>query len=199
MPASCSIRVVRRSPSAGRPTRSLRFGRSSTVSRFNDDREFLLMVMSALEQKASALRRLDRIDEALALYDEVLVRVAGSESRDLRRHTDVALSNKAFVLLLQSRLDEAIVVAGAAAERLEDADAPADLAIAVLNLAGALVREGRLEEALDVYEDLIERLYADPSPAVLEHLIIAATNEVEVLGMLNRVEDAAAVHEQLLE
>jgi tetratricopeptide (TPR) repeat protein len=169
------------------------------IARFDSDEDFLRLVMSAREWKASALRRLDRVDEALILYDEVLLRSAGAEDRALRRHTDVALSNKAFVLLLQNRLDEAIVVARAAAERLDDTESRADLAIVVLNLAGALVRDGRLDEALDMYEDLVERLDANPTPEVLEHLVVAASNEVEVLGMLGRDEDATAVHTQLLE
>jgi tetratricopeptide (TPR) repeat protein len=169
------------------------------IARFDADDSFLGLAMTARERKASTLRRLERNDEALALYDEVLLRVADSDSRELRRHADVALSNKAFVLMLQHRLDEAIVVADATVARLDEADRPADLAIAVLNLGGALVSEGRLEEALEVYDALVERLDANPTPAVLEHLIVAASNEVEVLGMLGRIEDAAAVHAQLLE
>jgi pentatricopeptide repeat protein len=170
------------------------------IERFNasDDPALIGWVMSALERKAQALRQLDRLDEALPLYDEVLLRVGDAEAPLLRRHADVALSNKAFVLLLQNRLDEAIVVADATVARLDESEQRADLAIAILNLAGALVREGRLEEALDVYEDLIERLDANPSPEVLEHLIVAATNEVEVLGMLGRIEDADEVHAELL-
>ena len=168
------------------------------VARFDGDPNFRAAVMSALERKASALRSLERVDEALPLYDEVLMRAGDSTEPALQRHVDVALSNKAFVLLLQNRLEEAIVVADATVARLDKSEHRADLAIAVLNLAGALVREGRLEEALDVYEDLVGRLDANPSPDVMEHLVVAVMNEVEVLGMLGRVEDADEVHTELL-
>lgn len=168
------------------------------IERFDEDPDFLALSLSARERKAATLRQLERLDDALVLYDDVLLRAADDDTPALQRHTDVALSNKAFVLLLQNRLDEAIVVAQATVGRLDDSEHRADLAIAVLNLAGALVREGRLEEALDVYDDLVERLDANPSRDVLEHLIVAATNEVEVLGMLGRVEDADRVHAELL-
>jgi tetratricopeptide (TPR) repeat protein len=169
------------------------------IARFDADERFRAPALLAREQKASTLRALDRLDEALALYDDVLLRAADADPRQVQRHTDLALSNKAFVLLLQDRLDEAIVVADATVERLDDSERPADLAIAVLNLAGALVKRGRLEEALDVYQGLTERLGADPAPEVLEHLIVAVTNEVEVLGMLGRAEDAEETHADVLQ
>lgn len=162
------------------------------------DPEFARRVSQSLERKAAAMRRLERLDDALEAYDEIVVRFSTSEYEQLRRQADIALSNKAFVLLVDGRLDEAIVVAKGAVDRLGASADPGGLAIAVLNLGGALVKEHRLDEAMDVYDALIERLEGTLSPERHWHLILAVSNKVEVLAMMERTEDAVELHKTLV-
>lgn len=156
-------------------------------------------VAAALERKAAALRRLERLEDAVDAYDQLIVRFTDSQFPPLRRHADVALSNKVFVRLLQGRHDEAIVVADAAVERLTVADDPSALAIAVLNLGGALAKEQRFAEAVGVYDALIERLDSAETPELRSDLILAISNKVEVLMMVDRAEDAVTLHTEMLE
>jgi tetratricopeptide (TPR) repeat protein len=156
-------------------------------------------VAFAYEGKAAALRGLGRLDDAIAAYDELVVRFSGSRFPVLRRRVDAALSEKVFVLLLHRRYEEAIVVASAAVDRLGESDDPDALAIAVLNLGGGLASEGRFDEALRVYDTLIERLEQDESPELRGRLILAISNKVEALMVLDRGDDALALHEEMLE
>src|SRR4051794_6614093 len=97
------------------------------VARFGsegDEPEFGRRVAGALERKGAAMRRLERLPDALQAYDEIVVRFTDSAYAPLRRQADIALSNKAFVLLMDGRLDEAIVVANAAVARLGGAEDP---------------------------------------------------------------------------
>jgi tetratricopeptide (TPR) repeat protein len=160
--------------------------------------EFGRRVWGALERKAAAMRRLEHLDEALEAYDEIVVRFTTSEYPQLRRQADIALSNKAFVLLVDGRIDEAIVVAKAAVGRLGTSEDPSALAIAVLNLGGGLVKEQRLTEAMNVYDALIDRLAATLSPERHWHLILATSNKVEVLAMMDRTDDAVELHKDLV-
>ena len=156
-------------------------------------------VSSGLERKAAAARRLERLDEAVDAYDEIIVRFTDSEFPPMRQQADIALSNKAFVLMLQGRIAESIVVANAAVARLDQADAPAELAIAVLNLGGALAKEDRLDEAMTLLDTLIERLTGDETPELQTPLILAISNKVELLSMMGRSDDAVALHTELVE
>ena len=170
------------------------------VERFGEvqDPEFWRRVAGALERKAAAMRRLERLDDALQAYDEIVVRFTNSDYRQLRQKADMALSNKAFVLLLDGRLDEAIVVANAAVGRLGASEDPGSLAIAILNLGGALVKEERLSEAMAVYDTLIDQLEENPSAEREWQLILAVSNKVEVLAMLDRTDEAVELHKDLV-
>jgi tetratricopeptide (TPR) repeat protein len=171
------------------------------LASFSDVREppLAMGVAAAFEGRGAALRRLDRLDEAVEAYDDLIVRFSDSDYAVLRHRADSALSEKVFVLLLQQRYDEAIVVADAAVSRLDQADAPDALAIAVLNLGGALAGEGRLPEAIGVYDALIERLAETNDPELRARLILATNNKVEALMTLDRADEAMALHTEMLE
>jgi tetratricopeptide (TPR) repeat protein len=171
------------------------------LDRFSDVSEppLVIGVLSAYVGKAAALRRLDRLDEALAVYDQLILRFSDSRFPMLRQRVDAALSEKLFVLLLQHRHDEAIVVGNAAAARLGHGVNADALAIALLNLGGALASEGRLDEAIGVYDTLITHLDQAETADLRNRLILATSNKVEALMMLDRGEEAMTVHNELLE
>jgi len=171
------------------------------IARFDDAREppLAMGLAAAFEGKAAALRGLERLDDAAQAYDEVVLRFTDSRFPPLRRSADTALSNKVFVLLLQGRHDEAIVVANAAVERLGEADDADALAIAVLNLGGALAQEQRFEEALDVYDLLLPRLEEAGNRQLRGHLMLAISNKVEVLVSLGREDEAVRIHTEMLD
>jgi tetratricopeptide (TPR) repeat protein len=149
--------------------------------------------------KAGALRRLDRVEEAISSYDELIVRFSDSPFPVLRGRVDAALSEKVFVLLLQRRWDEAIVVANGAVERLGQAADPDALAIAVINLGGALANERRFEEALEVYDRLIDELASPQLPVPRGRRILAISNKVEALRGLGEEDAALELYTDMLE
>jgi tetratricopeptide (TPR) repeat protein len=165
---------------------------------FNDATEppLAMGVAIAYFGKAAAQRRLDHLDDALNTYDELVLRFSTSPFPVLRQRVDAALSEKVFVLLLDQRYDEAIVVANAAVERLGEMGESDALAIAVLNLGGALAREGRFEEAVNVYDLLIDQL--EDSEALRGRRILAISNKVEAMTMLGRADDAIDLHADML-
>jgi tetratricopeptide (TPR) repeat protein len=171
------------------------------IARYGDsDVPFLIGYVSrALERKAASARKLDRLDDAIDAYDEIIVRFTDSEFPPMRRQADIALSNKAFVLMLDGRIAESIVVANAAVARLDHADAPAELALAVLNLGGALAQEDRLDEAMTLLDTLIDRLGGDETAELRTPLILAISNKVELLSMMGRSDDAVALHTELVQ
>ena len=174
---------------------------SELIARFGESGVPFLIgyVSSALERKAGSARKLERLDDAIDAYDEIIVRFTDSEFPPMRRQADIALSNKAFVLMLDGRIPEAIVVANAAVARLDHADAPAELAIAVLNLGGALAQEDRLDEAMALLDTLIERLNGDETEELRTPLILAISNKVELLAMMGHSDDAVALHTEMVE
>jgi tetratricopeptide (TPR) repeat protein len=171
------------------------------LSTFSDAMEppLAMGVAFAYLGKAGVQRRLDRLDDALETYDDLVIRFSDSPFPVLRQRVDLALSEKVFVLLIHGRYDEGIVVANAAVERLGQAGDSDALAIAVLNLGGALANEQRFDEAIDVYDLLIDQLADAELPVLRGRRILAISNKVDALVALEREDEAAELHNEMLE
>jgi len=114
----------------------------------------------AMIQLASAYQQLDRIDDAVALYAQVVALVEGPRGRDLgdaavtaywAETREIALYNSAQLLFNASRFPEA----AAAYERLV-ALFPEDVML-VGNYGAALVLAGQNDRAMQVFDQLLSR------------------------------------------
>lgn len=158
-----------------------------------------LKVNSALFNKGVALAQLDRSEEAIAVYDE-LVRRAGTMP-GLHEGAVRALFNKGASLGELNRQEEAIAVYDELVGRFSDAD---DLAVlvavskALINKGIALAELNRLAESIAVLDDVVTRWGDSPDPLLRERAARALLNKASALAHLRHREMALKTYAELL-
>ena len=150
-----------------------------------------------LFNKGVALGNLNRKEEAITVYDDVVRRFEDAKEPALREAVARALVNKGITLGNLNRNEEAITVYDDVVRRFEDAKEPALREL----VARALVSKGitlgaldRSEEAIAVYDDVVRRFEDAKEPALREAVARALVNKGFTLGALKRSEEAIAVY-----
>ena len=156
-------------------------------------------VLIALNQKGNTLLNLQRPDEALANFDDVISRSRKSSNSSYFEAS--AHLMKGFVLLEEGRAEEALVAFGTAASLFKETAVPSSPKMAVLALtqeASTLEAVGQLEEALTSFDDVLRQCNEDKTSEMREIAAIALDKKGQVLGKLNRVNEALASRDELL-
>ena len=159
-------------------------------------------VAMALFNAGFTLGMLDRSEEEIAVYDDLVERFGAAGEPALRERVARALVNKGFRLGTLDRSEEAIAVYDDLVERFGAAGEPAlreEVAQALVNKGVTLGTLDRSEEAIAVYDDLVERFGAAGEPALREQVAMALVNKGVRLGTLDRSEEAIAVCDDLVE
>lgn len=147
----------------------------------------------ALSIKVAALISLDRSEEAIAVFDDLIHRFGDSDAG--------VLVGKGAVLEYLGRKEEAIAIYDDSIRHFGDSDAPALRA----PIAAALVRKGfalssleRRQEAIAVWDDLIRRFGGADEPALRELIGQVLAAKGVVLDSLGRRKEAIAVYDDLI-
>ena len=159
------------------------------------------MIARELIEKGETFRRLQRPEDVLATYDEVIRRFGTSKSPALREATAIALANKGAALGRLQRLEDALATCDEVIRRFGTSKSPAlreVAAIALLNKGAALGVLQRPEDALATYDEVIRRFGASKSPALREATAKALVNKGEMFWGLNRPEDALATYDEVI-
>ena len=148
-----------------------------------------------------ALGRLDRPEDALAAYDEVVRRFGDSEMPALLESVARALVRKGFILGRLNRLEDVLATCDEVVRRFGDSDVSALLE----SVARALVCKGhaledldRLEDVLTTCDEVVRRFGDSEMPALLESVAEALVSRGFTLGRLNRTEDAVATFDEVV-
>ena len=146
-----------------------------------------LTAVKALIDKGNRLCEMNRLEEALVAYDEVLSRYGGSNAPALLEGVAMALVNKGAILGRLNRLEEALADCDEVLSRYGGSNAPALLegvAMALVNKGAILGSLNRLEEALTACDEVVGRYGEDDTPVLLELVVNALVNK----GAINRME-----------
>jgi tetratricopeptide (TPR) repeat protein len=159
--------------------------------------------IEAGEQLAEVYQEIERGEDALAVYEELIARFADAVEGDpmLRDHVALAFLGKAHALAGLDREVEAIAACDELIARCGQAQ---ELAVR-LSVASALLLKGiklselnRPEEEVAAYEELIAR-YVDAPEAPLRPLVARALMyEAMTLGTLGRRQEALSVYDELI-
>jgi tetratricopeptide (TPR) repeat protein len=154
-----------------------------------------------LGDKGIALGQLNRGEEALAVYDDLLRRFGDATESALREQVARALFNKGVTLGQLNRGEEALAVYDDLLRRFGDATEPAlreGVAKALFNKGFTLGQLSRNEDAVAVYDDVARRFGDATEPALREQVAKALFNKGVTLGQLNRSEEELGVYDDLL-
>ncbi|MDD4929207.1 MAG: tetratricopeptide repeat protein [Gallionella sp.] len=149
----------------------------------------------ALLSKGITLGQMQRNEEEIAVYDEVLRRYGEATETALRERVAKALLNKGFTLGQMQRNEEEIAVYDEVLRRYGEAAETAlrePVAKALLNKGVTLGQMQRNKEAIAVYDEVLRR-YGEAAETALRELVAnALVNKGITLGQMQRNEEAIA-------
>jgi tetratricopeptide (TPR) repeat protein len=155
----------------------------------------------ALANKGGALGLLQRNEEAIVIFDEVVKDYGEASEVTLRVHVASALINKGVVLSQLQWSEKAIAVYDEVVKRYGEAPEEA-LRVAV---AKALVNKGvqlgqlqQNEKAITVYDEVVKRYGEAPEEALRVAVGKALVNQGVQLGQLQQNEKAITVYDEVV-
>ena len=155
-----------------------------------------------LLEKARALRKANRPEDALAAYDDLVRRFGESQAPDLALAAAEALAEKVATLAVLNRSEQALAASDEMSRRFGTADAPRVVELVagtLLNRAGALRALNRREEAVAVYDEVVRRHGASERPELLALVLGALARKGTALRELNRLDDALAAYDKVVD
>jgi tetratricopeptide (TPR) repeat protein len=147
------------------------------------------------------LGELDRSEEAVAVYDEVVARFEEAPEPALLDQVARALVNKGVTLGRLDRSEEAVAVYDEVVARFAKAPEPAlldQVGTALVNKGVTLSELARSEEAVAVFDEVVARFEEAPEPALREQVARALFNKGVTLSELDRSEEAVAVYDEVV-
>ncbi len=146
-----------------------------------------------LFENALALAENDRLEEAVAAWDEVVRTFWESDAATDLEHVSMALVNKGKALSRLGRAEEALAAWNETARRFDKSRVPA-LEVAVVNAlhgkAIALNTLNRHREAMETCDEVLERVGNSSSPALQGELAAAMVERGHALILLNHADEA---------
>jgi tetratricopeptide (TPR) repeat protein len=173
-----------------------RYSKSET-----DEPKIRLGVARALVNKGIALGSLDRGEDEIAVYDEVIRRFGNAEELPFREEVARALVNKGITLRSLGRGEDEITVYDEVIRRFGDAEElplREQVARALVNKGAALGGLGRGEDAIAVFDEVIRRFGDAEGLPLREQVARALVNKGVALRSLDRGEDAIAVYDEVI-
>ena len=140
--------------------------------------------------EAYALGQLNRSEEEIAVYDDVVARFGAAPEAVLRVLVAIARVNKGAALYALNRFEEAIAVFEdviAHYSAAPDAGLREQVAKAHVNKGAAFIRLDRLEEAISVYDDVILGYGASTEAGLRAQVAVAFYNRACAYAKMGRV------------
>jgi tetratricopeptide (TPR) repeat protein len=153
-------------------------------SHATEDPRMRQRIAAALYNKGFVLAQLNRTEEAIQVYDEVLRRFGGASEPALREPIVLALFNKAFGLGKLKRREEAIQVYDEVLRRFGDTSDPAlreQVAKCLFNKGVTLRQLNRSEQQIETYREVLRRFGEDADPE-LQDIVDKVKAQLQRLG-----------------
>ena len=154
---------------------------------------------TALVNKGMALGELQRGDEEIAVYDEVLKQFGDATEPQIRDQVAWALINKGVTLGTLNRPEEEISVYDEVVRRFGREPRMDDpVATALVNKGVALAGLKRYEEEMRMYDEVVNLFGSTKEPSVAEQVITALIYKAQTLDELNRHEDEIRIYDMII-
>lgn len=161
-----------------------------------------VQVAEALIDKGITLNALNRSEEAIATYAEVVERYKAAAEPPLRHQAAKALLNEGFELGALKQHEEAIATCEQLVEEFGEDPGVSQkelVAKALFNKGVYLVALERYDEAIKAYQEVRKRYDGAPEQSLQIQVAMALLNEGAALGGANRFEEAIALYDELVE
>ena len=158
------------------------------------------LIALALHIKATCFGRLDRCDDSIAAYDEVVARFGGAPESDVRIQVAEALFSKGCSFDALGQSEKAIAAYDEVVARFGSGQEPYvrfQVAKAFVNKGACLAELSRSEEAIAAYDEGVARFSGDPEPNVRGAVARALLGKGGCLAELSRREEAIAAYDEV--
>ena len=158
-------------------------------------------VATALLMKAAFLGVLNRLQDALATFDELMQRLGERDIPDPSKLVIVALAGRGILLGVLNRPEEALATLQEAVRRSGEIESPMILRLvaeSLLNQGVLLAKLNRPEEALAALDEAVRRFEEDESPLILRLVVEGLFLKGVILGRLNRLDEALATLDEVI-
>ena len=155
----------------------------------------------ALVNKGVTLGEAEKLEDAIAAYDELVGRIGDAEEPALREWVAKALVNKGLALGQAEKLEDAIAASDEVVRRFGDAEAPElreQVARALVNKGGVLGKAEKLEDATAASDEVVRRFGDAEEPVLREQVATALVNKGVALGNAEKLEDAIATSDEVV-
>ena len=154
-----------------------------------------------LFKTTAASNVLNRTEDTVEAYDEVIRRFGESEIPAVLVWVAKALANKGTVLSELNRPQDALEAYDEVVRRFGKSETPAlldSVATALVNKGGVLGALNRPQDALEACDEVVRRFGKSETPALLDSVAFALVNSGAALGVLNRPQDALEAYDEVV-
>ncbi|MDE2623736.1 MAG: tetratricopeptide repeat protein, partial [Betaproteobacteria bacterium] len=158
-------------------------------------------IASGLFNSGFALEQMERNEEAVTIYEEVVQRFGSESEVALRELVAKALVNKGFTLAKLDRDEEAIAVYDEVVRRFGEATEAAlreKVVMALVNKGFVLGKLDRSEEEIACYDEVVRRFGEATETALREQVAMALFNKGGTLGKLDRGVEGIACYDEVV-
>ncbi|NTU53671.1 MAG: tetratricopeptide repeat protein [Chlorobiaceae bacterium] len=173
------------------------------VDNYGDRQETAIetQVARAMGNKAVALFKMGRFEDAVRAYDAVAEKYGDRQEVQIVEQVAKAVVNKGFSYGKLKQFYEAVTAYEELVTRYADRQEARIVNLitkAIYNKGCALYKMGRFEEAISTYEEVFENYGDRKEPEIAEQVAKAMVNKGVALGYMNRFEEAVIVCDELI-
>lgn len=188
---------IGRGPAALEPLDFLigRFADLTTGGPARDQDRLRYLVVRAMRLKAAGFRRMKRLPDAIACYDEVIRRFAPVTEVEIEAELSYCMLDRAWLLGDLGRHDEEIAACDALVARYGNnhlLEVSHDIVSALTTKHQALRDLEEFEKAVEACDDLIRRYEIDPGEGIMERVARTMIRRANYLNKLGRNEEELA-------
>ena len=155
-----------------------------------------------LFERGLALAESGRLQEALAVWDDLVRRFETSRVPEEVGEVSMALVNRGTALGQLNRPEEALAAWDAVVRLVKASTAPAHVhaaARALVQKGGLLASLGRIEEALAAWDELVGRFVSSNAPSIASEVAIALSAKGGAFMELQRPDEALAAWNEVVQ
>lgn len=155
----------------------------------------------ALFNAGTTLANLNRHDEAVAIFDEILQTFDERSMPDLERNVAQALNGKIVSLGIQARYDEALANADLFLERFinsQQPDVQTEIRTALLHKSVTFQKMERHDDCLVTYDEILKRFEQSEDENAKAWCLTALTSKGITLNKMGRNEEGIAILDSII-
>ncbi|MFT6925159.1 MAG: hypothetical protein ACJAZP_000739 [Psychromonas sp.] len=159
-----------------------------------------LLLTNALFNKAHTLQTCQRTEEAITVYDEIIIRITADDPLELQQQVSKSFFQKGFLLKQLNQVEQEIAVYDQIIARFSDSTGlffEVEINRALIHKALALCTKDSTTEVLAIFDDLVSRLGERPEIEMQQIVAQALVNKSDYLDKVGQQKQSITGYESV--